>query len=182
MLSSCGGWILIIDLHKLKIAMWVNLWCSSSLWVHGNTAFSKCFLVGLSFAHFWFGIIWPTDILQQLKRKGGLEKNEVDRGDWTSSPGFIHVVGSPLQTPVSAKGGRTYNRSKGTKGNRSTPQTPVSNVGKYFTISKVSCFLLTFFNGVSYPYFVFLTKFSPLDCKSIGKLHCWKSIPLKFNL
>ena len=36
-----------------------------------------------------------------------------------------------MQTPVSAKGGRTYNRSKGgSKGTRSAPQTPVSNTGE----------------------------------------------------
>ncbi|PON97398.1 E2F Family [Trema orientale] len=64
-----------------------------------------------------------------LKRKNALENNEVDRHDWTSSPGYINVVNSPMQTPVSAKGGRTYNRSKGSKGNKSAPQTPVSNAG-----------------------------------------------------
>ncbi|XP_062112558.1 transcription factor E2FA isoform X1 [Humulus lupulus] len=65
-----------------------------------------------------------------LKRKNALENNEVDHRDWASSPGYINIVNnSPMQTPVSAKGGRTYNRSKGSKANRSTPQTPVSNAG-----------------------------------------------------
>ncbi|KAL5538152.1 hypothetical protein UlMin_042804 [Ulmus minor] len=63
----------------------------------------------------------------QLKRKNGLDNNEVSRSDWTSSPGYTNVANSPLQTPVSAKGGRTYNRPKSSKGNKSTPQTPVSN-------------------------------------------------------
>lgn len=69
---------------------------------------------------------------QQLKRKGGIENSEVDHSDWMSSPGYINVANSPMHTPVSAKGGRAYNRSKGSKGNRSAPQTPVSNAGDKF--------------------------------------------------
>lgn len=61
-----------------------------------------------------------------------MENSEVDHGDWISSPGYVNVVNSPMHTPVSAKGGRAYNRSKGSKGNRSTPQTPVSNAGNEF--------------------------------------------------
>lgn len=65
-----------------------------------------------------------------LKRKNAVENNEADHSDWTSSPGYTNLANSPMQTPVSAKGGRTYNRSKGgSKGNRSAPQTPVSNAG-----------------------------------------------------
>ncbi|XP_056159047.1 transcription factor E2FA isoform X2 [Syzygium oleosum] len=64
-----------------------------------------------------------------LKRKSGTAENEVASSMWTNSPGHVNVVSSPFQTPVSAKGGRTYNRSKGSKANKSGPQTPLSNDG-----------------------------------------------------
>lgn len=62
-----------------------------------------------------------------------------------SSSGITNVINSPLNTPVSAKGGRAYNRSKASKGNRSAPQTPVSNAGgvfyhlKTFTLTAFIC-------------------------------------------
>ncbi|XP_015898821.1 transcription factor E2FA isoform X1 [Ziziphus jujuba] len=65
----------------------------------------------------------------QLKRKNGIDNSEVEHGDWMSGSGYTNVINSPLNTPVSAKGGRAYNRSKTSKGNRSAPQTPVSNAG-----------------------------------------------------
>ncbi|KAL4605997.1 hypothetical protein ACB092_09G070100 [Castanea dentata] len=74
-----------------------------------------------------------------LKRKNGTDDNEVQSIDWTNSPGYTSVVNSPLKTPVSAKGGRIYNRSKGTKGNRSGPQTPVSNAGSPSPLTPGSC-------------------------------------------
>ncbi|KAK1563745.1 hypothetical protein Q3G72_032116 [Acer saccharum] len=71
-----------------------------------------------------------------LKRKNGLDDNEVESSEMVSSPGLINISNCPFQTPVSAKGGRINNRSKGTKGNnRSTPQTPVSNVGSPSTLT-----------------------------------------------
>ncbi|KAK2965768.1 hypothetical protein RJ640_014111 [Escallonia rubra] len=65
-----------------------------------------------------------------LKRKGGADYNEVESRDWTMSPGYINTVSSPLQTPVSGKGGRANGRSKATKSSRSGPQTPMSNAGE----------------------------------------------------
>ncbi|KAL5808670.1 hypothetical protein ACOSQ3_029361 [Xanthoceras sorbifolium] len=70
-----------------------------------------------------------------LKRKNGLDDNEVESGSLVSSPGLINISNCPFQTPVSAKGGRMNNRSKGSKGNRSTPQTPVSNAGSPSTLT-----------------------------------------------
>ncbi|MCL7025950.1 hypothetical protein MKW94_012545 [Papaver nudicaule] len=64
-----------------------------------------------------------------MKRKTEIEECEAESSDWTTSPGFAEVVNSPLQTPVSGKGGRVYNRTKASKYNRSGPQTPVSNAG-----------------------------------------------------
>ncbi|KAE8098624.1 hypothetical protein FH972_016670 [Carpinus fangiana] len=74
-----------------------------------------------------------------LKRKSGTDDNEVQSIDWTSSPGCNSVVNSPLKTPVSAKGGRIYNRSQASKGNRSGPQTPVSNAGSPAPLTPGSC-------------------------------------------
>lgn len=79
-------------------------------------------------------------VFQQLTRK---DNNEVEYSDWTSSPGYTNVVQSPLQTPVSTKGGRINNRSKASKGNRSGPQTPVSNAGGKFSYL-LGFFCLTF--------------------------------------
>ncbi|XP_050229888.1 transcription factor E2FA [Mercurialis annua] len=59
-----------------------------------------------------------------LKRKNGSDEN----GFESSSAICNDVSNSPFRTPVSAKGGRAYNRSKASKGHRSGPQTPVSNL------------------------------------------------------
>ncbi|XP_065854895.1 transcription factor E2FA isoform X2 [Euphorbia lathyris] len=67
-----------------------------------------------------------------LKRKSGSDENGVASSEWASSAGTAGCSdvysSSPFHTPVSAKGGRTYNKSKASKGNRSGPQTPVSNI------------------------------------------------------
>ncbi|CAI0391190.1 unnamed protein product [Linum tenue] len=66
----------------------------------------------------------------QLKRKIRLDDNGIDSSKFPSSPGQTDVSSSPYHTPVSvAKGGRTNNRAKSTKSNKSVPQTPVSNPG-----------------------------------------------------
>ncbi|CAI0391191.1 unnamed protein product [Linum tenue] len=65
-----------------------------------------------------------------LKRKIRLDDNGIDSSKFPSSPGQTDVSSSPYHTPVSvAKGGRTNNRAKSTKSNKSVPQTPVSNPG-----------------------------------------------------
>ncbi|CAN6719584.1 unnamed protein product [Malus baccata var. baccata] len=71
----------------------------------------------------------PEAILVRSPQLTQKDNNEVGYSDWTSSPGNTNVIQSPLQTPVSAKGGRVNNRSKASKGGRSGPQTPVSIVG-----------------------------------------------------
>ncbi|CAI0391189.1 unnamed protein product [Linum tenue] len=63
-----------------------------------------------------------------LKRKIRLDDNGIDSSKVASSPGQTDASSSPYHTPVSAaKGGRTNNRAKSTKSNKSVPQTPVSN-------------------------------------------------------
>ncbi|EEF32209.1 E2F4,5, putative [Ricinus communis] len=59
-----------------------------------------------------------------LKRKNGMDEN----GFESSSAFCGDVSNSPFRTPVSAKGGRTYSKSKASKGNRSGPQTLVPNI------------------------------------------------------
>lgn len=67
-----------------------------------------------------------------------MEDNEVETSEWVGSPGLTNISNGPFHTPVSAKGGRLNNRSKGIKGNRSTPQTPVSNAGSPSTLTPAS--------------------------------------------
>ncbi|KAG4129685.1 hypothetical protein ERO13_D09G097600v2 [Gossypium hirsutum] len=54
---------------------------------------------------------------------------EVESGDWARPPGYTEVIGSPLQTPVSGKGGKAQKISRLTKNSRSGPQIPASNLG-----------------------------------------------------
>lgn len=67
---------------------------------------------------------------QPLKRKGRAASCEAESSEWSASPGYTDMVNSPLQTPVSVKGGKAYGRPKATKNNRSGPPTPVSNAGE----------------------------------------------------
>lgn len=63
-----------------------------------------------------------------VKRKLGTSYNEVASNE-RSSPGYASTVNSPVCTPVSAKGGRVNNRSKGTKSNKRVPQSPLQISG-----------------------------------------------------
>ncbi|XP_027069049.1 transcription factor E2FA isoform X3 [Coffea eugenioides] len=64
-----------------------------------------------------------------IKRKSRTDNHEVSSTDWAASPGNTRTVSSPICTPVSAKGGKAYGRSKVTKGDMSGPSTPLSNAG-----------------------------------------------------
>ncbi|KAJ9699588.1 hypothetical protein PVL29_008266 [Vitis rotundifolia] len=64
----------------------------------------------------------------QLKRKSETDY-EAESSEWTAAPGYTEVVNSPVQTPVSGKGGKAQKTSRITKCSRSGPQTPVSNAG-----------------------------------------------------
>ncbi|XP_057953369.1 transcription factor E2FB-like [Malania oleifera] len=63
----------------------------------------------------------------QLKRKNEAADCEVESSEWTTCPGYVEVVNSPVQTPISGKVGKTQKRI--TKCSRSGPQTPASHVG-----------------------------------------------------
>ncbi|XP_008809833.1 transcription factor E2FB-like isoform X2 [Phoenix dactylifera] len=65
-----------------------------------------------------------------LKQKLKQENTEAAKSsEWTTSPGCAEMIIRPLQTPVSAKGGRACGRLKVAKYNKSGPQTLVSNAG-----------------------------------------------------
>ncbi|TYI10104.1 transcription factor E2FB isoform X4 [Gossypium hirsutum] len=68
-------------------------------------------------------------IVVQSPRKSDVADREVESGDWARPPGYTEVIGSPLQTPVSGKGGKAQKASRLTKNSRSGPQIPASNLG-----------------------------------------------------
>nr|GLL46105.1 transcription factor E2FA-like [Ipomoea trifida] len=74
-----------------------------------------------------------------MKRKGRAASCEAESSEWSASPGYTDMVNSPLQTPVSVKGGKAYGRSKTTKNNRSGPPTPVSNAACPSPLTPVGC-------------------------------------------
>lgn len=80
-------------------------------------------------------------IPQRLKRKSGLADNGVSSSNHVSSPGCSNISNSPFRTPASAKGGRTYNNSKTSKGNGAGPQTPVSKAGEELYLSPLQVLL-----------------------------------------
>ncbi|XP_044504495.1 transcription factor E2FB-like [Mangifera indica] len=63
-----------------------------------------------------------------LKRKSGPADNEVDSSERTSGLGYTEIVTSPLQTPVSGKGGKVPKTSRLAKNSKSGPQTSTSNL------------------------------------------------------
>ncbi|KAA3455463.1 transcription factor E2FB-like [Gossypium australe] len=69
-------------------------------------------------------------IVVQSPRKSDVADREVESGDWARPPGYTEVIGSPLQTPVSGKGGKAQKTSRLTKNSRSGPQIPASNLGE----------------------------------------------------
>ncbi|XP_039015085.1 transcription factor E2FB-like isoform X1 [Hibiscus syriacus] len=64
-----------------------------------------------------------------LKRKSDGADREVESSEWAMPPGSTELVSSPLQTPVSGKGGKAQKASRLTKNSKSGPQTPASNLG-----------------------------------------------------
>ncbi|KAG4191712.1 hypothetical protein ERO13_A07G112100v2 [Gossypium hirsutum] len=64
-----------------------------------------------------------------LKRKSDLADREVESSEWALPPGCTELGSSPLQTPVSGKGGKAQKTSRLTKNSKSGPQTPASNLG-----------------------------------------------------
>ncbi|XVE79178.1 hypothetical protein DITRI_Ditri14bG0037100 [Diplodiscus trichospermus] len=64
-----------------------------------------------------------------VKRKGDIADREVESTEWPMPPGCTEVASSPLQTPLSGKGGKAQKTSRLTKSSKCGPQTPASNLG-----------------------------------------------------
>eukprot|EP00257_Ricinus_communis_P018850 XP_015577669.1 transcription factor E2FB isoform X3 [Ricinus communis] len=67
---------------------------------------------------------------QPLKRKSDAADHEpAESSAWNTGPGYMEVVNSPLQTPVSGKSGKVPKTSRLSKSNRSGSQNAGSNIG-----------------------------------------------------
>ncbi|XP_054800447.1 transcription factor E2FA isoform X1 [Prosopis cineraria] len=73
-----------------------------------------------------------------MKRKSIVNDSNGESQGWSNSPA-ANVTSSPLKTPVSAKGGRAYSKSKVAKEGKSGPQTPISNAGSPSLTPAGSC-------------------------------------------
>ncbi|XP_050209657.1 transcription factor E2FB isoform X2 [Mercurialis annua] len=62
-----------------------------------------------------------------LKRKSDAADHEAESSEWHTGPGYMEVVNSPLQTPVSGKGGKVPKISRLPKSNKLGPQNAGSN-------------------------------------------------------
>ncbi|KAJ9188628.1 hypothetical protein P3X46_000008 [Hevea brasiliensis] len=61
-----------------------------------------------------------------LKRKSDAAYNEAESNEWNTSAGFTEVDNSPLQTPVSGKGGKAPKTSRLSKSSKSGSQTALN--------------------------------------------------------
>ncbi|KAG8644782.1 transcription factor E2FB isoform X2 [Manihot esculenta] len=64
-----------------------------------------------------------------FKRKSDAADHEAESSEWNTSTGFTEVVNSPLQTPVSGKGGKAPKTSRLSKSSKSGPQNAASHLG-----------------------------------------------------
>lgn len=69
-------------------------------------------------------------VFQQLKRKNDPADLEAESNERATGPGCTEIVNSPLQTPVSGKGGKAQKTSRLTKNNKSGPQISSANLGE----------------------------------------------------
>ncbi|KAE8674899.1 FAM210B protein [Hibiscus syriacus] len=79
--------------------------------------YSEIYVIRISF-------LQATGSGNDFKRKSDVADQEVESGDWARPPGHTEVVGRPLQTPVSGKGGNAQKTSRLTKNSKSGPQAP----------------------------------------------------------
>ncbi|KAF1866920.1 hypothetical protein Lal_00018306 [Lupinus albus] len=64
-----------------------------------------------------------------MKMKNGLNVTEGKSKETSQTPGYNNVISNPLTTPMSKKGGRTYNKTKVPRDGRFGPVTPKSEAG-----------------------------------------------------
>lgn len=65
----------------------------------------------------------------QLKRKSDTADHDAESSEKTTGPGYTEIVNSPLQTPVSGKGGKAQKTSRLAKNSKIGPQISASNLG-----------------------------------------------------
>ncbi|XP_038883299.1 transcription factor E2FA isoform X1 [Benincasa hispida] len=65
------------------------------------------------------------------KQKGAMYNNMVELNDYIHDQGSSKDALSSVQTPMSVKGGRVYNKSKTSRKTTSGPQTPISDTSTY---------------------------------------------------
>ncbi|KAB5561641.1 hypothetical protein DKX38_006598 [Salix brachista] len=65
-----------------------------------------------------------------LKRKSDAADHQGESSDWNAGHGYMEVVTSPLQTPVSGKGGKTPKTSRLTKSSKSGSQSAAAALGQ----------------------------------------------------
>ncbi|KAH9699522.1 transcription factor E2FB [Citrus sinensis] len=65
----------------------------------------------------------------QLKRKSDTADRDAESSEKTTGPGYTEIVNSPLQTPVSGKGGKAQKTSRLAKNSKIGPQISASNLG-----------------------------------------------------
>ncbi|KAH8510229.1 hypothetical protein H0E87_007964 [Populus deltoides] len=64
-----------------------------------------------------------------LKRKSDAADHQGESSDWNAGHGYMEVVTSPLQTPVSGKGGKTPKTSRLSKSSKSGSQSAAAALG-----------------------------------------------------
>lgn len=64
-----------------------------------------------------------------LKRKSDTADHDAESSEKTTGPGYTEIVNSPLQTPVSGKGGKAQKTSRLAKNSKIGPQISASNLG-----------------------------------------------------
>ncbi|XP_052308561.1 transcription factor E2FB isoform X3 [Populus trichocarpa] len=68
-------------------------------------------------------------LFQTLKRKSDAADHQGESSDWNAGHGYMEVVTSPLQTPVSGKGGKTPKTSRLSKSSKSGSQSAAAALG-----------------------------------------------------
>ena len=77
-----------------------------------------------------------------MKRKSEKTEFEAESSECNPSTGYPETFGSPFQTPVSGKGGKTQKAPRSAKCNRSGSQTPAAVVGECYQPLEVLKFIL----------------------------------------
>ena len=100
--------------------------CQSDWWFFSLYPIYICSLASARTCYSLFGN--KPGVHQPVKLKSEVAEYDAESTGWTTSPGYMEVVNSPLQTPASGKGVRGQRASRAIK-SRAAPHTLMSNVG-----------------------------------------------------